>query len=662
MGSRLHSWTPWKTGVLLAACLGAAPALMAASQPLPEIPEVRIRDGGVQLDIHQPMRLDATRLMSMATGERITLNLPVLGRRVVVFESLTTGADGLPYWHGHFQGAPRDRIYLKQHAQGFTGAVRLGSRDRRVLSLRQDGPHGVLQEDAHTRPVAGQMHVLGRVLAPGVQEISLNTAAVMEAEVGSELAVPLPGGQTEVIVVTATHLDADGFKQLEGVSRMDGRGHPTVLTVGTHAVFGVVHNAQGEYQIVTQRGRTRILDPQQAGWTAPRGSDQMHIEDRLAQDGWRDDDEPAVAAQRMETALLAAAPRAAASVTASSTGSGLSPLPAGREDTRIRVLMTYSPSFVQLWGDEQAARARISNLVATANAAYLNSGTGVRFEVVGWRQLNQADNTPQTQLEAMRLARGAFSALPALRRDSGAAISVFVAPFNAVTSRTSTCGVAYVPGAQLGGLAAYRAQAPGQLFTVINDGQHGRGYCEALTLAHEWGHNLGAVHDRAHSSFAGVFAASYGRGVSGQFGTVMSYISPRVALFSSPGLTCTASGARCGTAQEDVVSTVLQTKAIAAAQGRQPAAPPPPPVQVAGWLLNSNGSPYRGAVTLRPSRSDVRCTAGNTGLYVCVAPPGVGSLTITPAISRRAVSPSRGSVVVPVGSAPVVQGPRFYVR
>ncbi|MFN3618457.1 MAG: reprolysin-like metallopeptidase [Aquabacterium sp.] len=662
MSSRWHPWTPWKTGVLLVACLGAAPALMAASQPLPEIPEVRIRDGGVQLDIHQPMRLDATRLMSMSSGERITLNLPVLGRRVVVFESLTTGADGLPYWHGHFQGAPRDRIYLKQHAQGFTGAVRLGSRERRVLSLRQDGPHGVLQEDAHPRPVAGQMHVLGRVLAPGVQEISLNTAAVMEAEVGSELAVPLPGGQTEVIVVTATHLDADGFKQLEGVSRLDGRGHPTVLTVGTHAVFGVVHNAQGEYQIVTQKGRTRILDPQQAGWTAPRGSDQMHIEDRLAQDGWREADEPTVAAQRVETAPPAAAPRAAASGTASSAGSGLSPLPAGREDTRIRVLMTYSPTFVQLWGNEQAARARISNLVATANAAYLNSGTGVRFEVVGWRQLNQADNTPQTQLEAMRLARGAFSALPALRRDSGAAISVFVAPFNAITSRTSTCGVAYVPGARLGGLAAYRAQAPGQLFTVINDGQHGRGYCEALTLAHEWGHNLGAVHDRAHSSFAGVFAASYGRGVPGQFGTVMSYISPRVGLFSSPGLTCTASGARCGTAQEDVVSTVLQTKAIAAAQGGQPPAPPPPPVQVAGWLLNSNGSPYRGAVTLNTSRSDVRCTAGNTGLYLCVAPQGVGSLTITPTISRRAVSPSRGSVVVPVGSAPVVQGPHFYVR
>lgn len=648
-----------KTGMLMAACLGSSPGLLAAGQSLPEIPEVRIRDGGVQLDIHQPMRLDATRLMSMSAGERITLSLPVLGRRVVVFESLTTGADGLPYWHGHFQGSSRDRIYLKQQEDGFTGAVRLGSREMR---LRQQGPQGALQEDAQPRPVAGQMHVLGRVLAPGVQEISLNTAAVMEAEVGSELAVPLPGGQTEVIVVTATHLDADGFKQLEGVSRLDGRGHPTVLTVGTHAVFGVVHNARGEYQIVTQKGRTRILDPQQAGWTAPRGSDQMHIEDRLVQDGWRDADEPTVAAQRVESAPLAAAPRASASGTASSAGSGLAPLPAGREDTRIRVLMTYSPTLVRLWGSEQAARARIANLVATANAAYLNSGTGVRFEVVGWRQLNQADNTPQTQLEAMRLARGAFSALPALRRDSGAAISVFVAPFNAITSRTGTCGVAYVPGARLGGLAAYRAQAPGQLFTVINDGQHGRGYCEALTLAHEWGHNLGAAHDRAHSSFPGVFAASYGRGVPGQFGTVMSYISPRVALFSSPGLTCAAGGVRCGTAQEDVVSTVLQTKAIAAAQGRQPAAPPPPPIQVAGWLLNSNGSPYRGAVTLRPSRSDVRCTAGSTGLYVCVAPPGVGSLTITPSISRRAVSPSRGSVVVPVGSAPVVQGPRFYVR
>ena len=622
---------------------------------LPVIPEVRMRDGGVQLDIHQPMRLDASRVMKMSAGEQVTLNFPVLGRRVVVFETLTIGMDGLPYWHGHLLGAPRDRVYLKQVADGFTGGVRLGSRE---LSLRQRGQDGALEQDSMPTPVAGQLHTLGRTLAPGVQELTLNTAALMQADVGSELALPLPDGQTEVIVVTGKRLDADGFQQLEGVSRMDGHAHPTILTVGTHAVFGVVNNARGEFQIVTQQGRTRILDPQRAGWTHPRGSDKVHIEERLVQDGLSDAAPPVAAWQQV---VSMAGARSAAQAPGSSNATP-SPLPPGREDTRIRVIMTYGPSYVRLWGSEEAARTRIANLVATANAAYLNSGTGVRFEVVGWRQLNQADNVPQTQLDAMRRATGAFSALPGLRREAGASISVFVAPFNATTSRTNTCGVAYVPGAQLGGLAAYSAQAPGSLFTVINDGQHGSSFCHALTLAHEWGHNLGAVHDRANSSFAGVFPASYGRGIAGQFGTVMSYIWPRVALFSSPALACTPSGTACGTAQEDVVSTILQTKSIAAALGREPAAAPPPPVQVAGWFLNSNGSPYRSAVSLRTSRADVRCTAGNTGLYVCTAPPGAGSIVITPVVNRRTVRPAHGSVVVPANSPASVSGPTFYVR
>lgn len=617
------------------------------------LPDVQLRDGGVQLDIRRPMALDAARLLSMKPGDKIALTFPVFGRRVVVFEATTVGADGLPYWHGRMAGAPLDRVYLKQVPGGFVGGVRLGGKQ---VALRSQGPDGLSGEGgAHLvadepAGVATQLHQLGRAVAAGVYDIRLNTAALADAPVGAEIAVPLPDGQTEVIVVTHNALDADGHHQLRGVSRMDGPGFPTLITVGTEAVFAAVHHHRGEHQIVTRGGRTQLVDPQQAGWRGLRGDDQIHIDDL---------DAPVDAAP-------ATAANVGTRVGLSGTGGGVLsvPLAAGEADTTINLLMTYSPTFVTMWGSESAARTRLANLVSVANAAYLNSGTGVQFRVVGWQLIRQADTSPQTNLTNMRAARGAFATLPRLRQSTGAAITVFAAPFNAATSRSGTCGVAYVPGAGAGGLAAYQRQAPGSLFTAINDGQHGGAYCEALTLAHELGHNLGAVHDRANSSFAGVFANSYGKGVRGVYGTVMSYVSPRVALFSSPHLACTPGGTPCGTAQENVVATVLQTKAVAAAQGRSAAAlgATEGDTMVAGWLLRPNGLPYNAAAAVQANTPGVSCTAGQTGLYVCRVPDGVEQVTVTPSVRGRRIVPAVGTFNVQRQSNLPVTGARFYVQ
>lgn len=642
--------TAWLAGVVVSAAMVSG-AAGAGPAPLPDLPEVQLRDGGVQLDIRSPMALDAARLLSMKPGDKIALTFPVFGRKVVVFEATTQGADGLPYWHGRLEGAPLDRVYLKQVPGGFVGGVRLGGRQ---VALRQQGAGGSLTAADEPAGVATQLHQLGAPVSAGVYDIRLNAAALADAPVGSELAVPLPDGQTEVIVVTGNTLDADGHQQLVGISRMDGPGYPTLITVGTDAVFAAVHHSRGEHQIITRAGRTQIIDPRRAGWRGLRGDDQMHIDDVGRPPAAASGDEPAVAAN------------VAARVGLNGTGSsvGIVPLAAGQADTTINLLMTYSPSFVTMWGSESAARTRLANLVSVANAAYLNSGTGVQFRVVGWQLLRQADTSPQTNLSNMRSARGVFSVLPRLRQSTGAAISVFAAPFNAATSRTGTCGVAYVPGAGAGGLLAYQRQAPSSLFTAINDGQHGGAYCEALTLAHELGHNLGAVHDRANSSFAGVFNYSYGKGVYGLYGTVMSYVSPRVALFSSPHLTCAPGNVACGTAQENVVATVLQTKAIAAAQGRSVAAmgATDNDTMVAGWLLRSNGQPYNAAATVQSNTPGVACTAGTTGLYVCRVPPGVAQVTVTPTVRGRRVVPAVGTFNVQRQSNMPITGARFYVH
>ena len=607
-------------------------AASAATQGRPAPAEVLLPAQEVRIE--QAMQLDMARLLKAHAGDSWDVTLPRVGARRLTLETVVTGRDGLKSWHGRLGEAQGDRIYLKQTKRGLSGGVRVAGR---VFAVAQRGSGAIAVAPASTAaPVSTQAFVLGPVVEQGVRAITPNLAALADAPVGSEWAMPLPDGKTEVVVITASGIDEHGFQQVSAISRMDGIGQSSQWTVGPDAVFATIHTTQGEYQVVTRQGRTEILDPRAAGLSGPKGEDHIEAPTELA-----------VAA--VGSVSMGAVVTGTTATVATSTPTLPVPLKAGTVDTQINLLMAYSPSLVTLWGTESAARTRLVNLVEVANQAYLNSGTGVKFRIVGWRQVKAADATPQVQLDVLRRDAGAFVGTAAQKASNGAAMTVFVAPFNAVTSTTGTCGLAYVPAAAAAGLTAYKQQAPSLMFASINDGQHGNYYCESLTLAHELGHNLGAAHDKANSSFAGVFSYSYGKGVSGQFGTVMSYIQPKVALFSSPQLTCTTAKAPCGTTTENVVATVLQTKATVAALGKATAVAvgADGSVQAAGWVLQPNGSPYTaGGVALTPTASSVGCSVGSTGLYNCRVPGDVNSVTLRAAPwasraarSRRPVAP-----------------------
>ena len=610
-----------------------------------------------EVRLEQAMQLDMTRLAQARAGDSWEVTLPRVGTQRLTLETVIQGRDGRKSWHGRLGDAPGDRIYLRQTQRGLSGGVRVGGR---VFAVAQRGAGPIMATTAATvAAVSTQAFVLGPVVEPGVRVITPNLAALADAPVGSEWAMPLPDGQTEVVVITASGIDEHGMQQVSAISRMDGVGQSSQWTVGPDAVFATIHTSKGEYQVVTRQGRTEILDPRAAGLSGPKGDD--HIESPV--DGSQADLAVAAAGSVAMGAVVAGA----TATTAATTATQPVPLKAGTVDTQINLLMSYSPSLVTLWGTETAARTRMVNLVEVANQAYLNSGTGVKFRIVGWRLVKVADATPQVQLDVLRRDAGAFVGTAAQKASNGAAMTVFVAPFNAVTSTTGTCGLAYVPAARAAGLSAYKQQAPSLMFAAINDGQHGSYYCESLTLAHELGHNLGAAHDKANSSFAGVFSYSYGKGVSGQFGTVMSYIQPKVALFSSPQLSCTAAKAPCGTSTENVVATVLQTKATVSALGKATAVAvgADGSVQAAGWVLQPNGSPYTGGgVTITPTASSVKCSVGSTGLYNCRVPSGVSSVTLRAAVSTkgRTVTPTSATFGVSLMANTPVNATRFYVK
>lgn len=626
-----------------------------------------------ELRLQTGLKLDARRLLSMKAGEQIAIDFPVIGRHNVTFEALTRGLDQRAYWHGRLGQNPRDRVFLKQTATGFVGAVRFAGRQ---VAFEQRDNQPLARADAAVLAVAGQAYALGAPLGRGEVELRSNLAALAQAQPGSEVALPLPGGITEVAILTHSRVDEHGFQQIAGVSRMDGAAYPVLLTVSPEAVFGSLITPRGDYQILTRAGRTHILDPRAAGVAAPTGDDQMVApQDVAGTDQTHQADQAAQPVPLVTQAIL----RRTGSGASMPSGGGSSlpptqpvPLPPNTVDTTLNVLVTYSASFAASWGSELAARTRIANLMALANTAHANSGTGVSLRVVGWRQVQVPDDTPQVQLDHLRLDNGGFEGTASQKAQQGAAMTVFFAPLNEVTVATNTCGIAYVPAAFAGGLTAYRQQVPFLAFAALNDGQWNTQYCESLSLAHELGHLLGAVHDKDNAPFTGVFSYSYGKGVAGVFGTVMSYIQPRVAMFSSPQLSCTSDGQRCGTSTENVVATMLQTKAIAASLGLVGAAPVAPEtgLSVTGWLLQADGTPYSGAASLQATDARVRCRTGRTGYYSCSVPAGVHTVSLRAAVPGRSVTPGLATFSVPnpsdspsinTTSAVPVAG-RFYVR
>ncbi|MDG4582674.1 MAG: M12 family metallo-peptidase, partial [Candidatus Competibacter sp.] len=224
------------------------------------------------------------------------------------------------------------------------------------------------------------------------------------------------------------------------------------------------------------------------------------------------------------------------------TPTDLTTLPKAAGVTIIDVMLLYTPDLAKHYG--AGLQAHLDSLIAVANQAYLDSQVNIALRLVHHAQVNYSETT--SNADALNaLTNGSDPALAnvnAWRDQYGADLVALLRPFS--LSNHAGCGLTWLNG--LNG----QAMNPAYGFAVVGDGNDIGGslyYCPDSSLVHELGHAMGSDHDHANSTTQGAYPYSYGHGIEGVFGTIMSYINPRVGKFSNPNIKCSGSQS-CGIA------------------------------------------------------------------------------------------------------------------
>lgn len=209
--------------------------------------------------------------------------------------------------------------------------------------------------------------------------------------------------------------------------------------------------------------------------------------------------------------------------TAPMVAATLSPL------TVIDTMVVYTPKARLNAGGAAGIKTRIDNAIAAANQAYLNSQVNMRLRLVyvGEVAYTETGNMSTTLSDLRGTRDGKMDIVHQWRNKYGADQVALI------SADANYCGIGYQMTTLSSGFAPYA-------FAVAHDGS--KYACLATqTLAHELGHNQGNAHDRANSSYPGIYSYSYGYRVcqTGGFRTVMAYPcsgATGISYFANPSL------------------------------------------------------------------------------------------------------------------------------
>jgi len=394
------------------------------------------------------------------------------------------------------------------------------------------------------QPLADGLPEKYRELAAGsVMEVTLPVDKLKQMKLGEKALLNLPIGAYEVVHDNRFEHE-NGDVTWVGYLDSAGKGYRVIITSGRDGSLGQIVTPDAVYNIDLEGGRNWLVDIGSSGLSSGSLENDQAFGDGFA----------AAEAQHhhADDGVMMGAPTSNAIsrkvvvknpvTTSTSSRKPTSTTPTASATTTATPTPATIDLFMLYTSGINAVDTRINYLVAKANQAYVDSRIQLKLRLVGKQAVNYTNlNDNGTVLNELTKGLGAFAQVSSLRTTFGADLVSLLRPFQYQSQKS--CGVAWVNGANGGSFF------PQLGYSVVSDGIDGGGtryYCTDFTLTHELGHNLGSVHDAAHSSFRGAYAFSYGYGRPGVFGTIMSYYNPVVGLFSSPTLTC--KGEPCGNA------------------------------------------------------------------------------------------------------------------
>jgi hypothetical protein len=374
---------------------------------------------------------------------------------------------------------------------------------------------------------ASQLPTKYKAYKPGsVFELNLPMNELAKIPLGKDVVLDLPMGQYKVRHDNLVD-HGDGASTWIGYLNEEGKGYRVYLSQGDTGLMGNIYTPDGAYNIETVDGVTVIVDLERSG---------------LQNTGFESDEhEPethAFMAASMKVADKAKTAKAALTKSRSKKA---------RLSARAYVTSGNVVDLMVLYTTNKQtasyAKHRIKYLVAVSNQAFADSGINMSLRLVHTRPTTYVESNANAQaLADLASNRGAFKGTAGLRNKYGADLVMLFRPLYAQTA--GSCGSTYV------GFANGSGGVPDYGYGTIGDGSSKDAlsgyYCGPNTFTHEIGHSLGNVHDRANSSYAGMFPHSYAWGVNNVFGTIMSLYGPPIMLFSNPNLTAQCAGMPCG--------------------------------------------------------------------------------------------------------------------
>ena len=486
--------------------------------------------------------------------------------------------------------------------------------------------------------------------------VSVDVTALFAQGAGETQPIEVNAGRTLALTTLRTLEGHDGARTSVGMHRDGDSEHNVFVTEYRGAIYGAFYASDTVYDLIgdTQKGNVMLRDQKAAGFTRALPTANDFVEPPLPMPGAFPDSLKA------------------------SSGGDINAYASPAPQSVIDLLIVYTEAMVTRFGTESGVLARLNNLVAQSNTAYLNSEVAITLRLVATLRTTYSETTSDgVALDHMTPSIPAFGrnvitptelqGVAPLRNSSQADLVMLVRPFR--RNAHAACGMANRNGTVGFPMDVYEGWAYGVFSEGLDDEPgHTGGTCPDTAFSHEIGHIMGMNHDRpsllVDSPGALPPPVSYGFGFGyghnapncpngychmPTHGDIMSiaYVNRNLPCFSHPGIRISPDGQSCGlslvsgtiagvapdTAQEACASTAAGCGAASAscttntncaysARGLNYVR-----VQVSRWRDAAvTGAIVQGATpvnsfSLCTSSPDILCTTTNN-TYRCSGPAG----------------------------------------